>query len=742
MRAPWLISAGLFAATLLLYSRAVDFPFLNYDDHLYVTLNPHVKGGLTGENAAWAFTTFETGNWHPLTWLSLQLDAGLFGADSAAGFHLTNAVLHATNAALLFLALRALTGALWRSALVAALFALHPLRVESVAWVAERKDVLCALFGILALLAYAHYGRRPGPGRYALVFAALLLGLLAKPMLVTLPFVLLLLDYWPLGRLSPRTPGAVPRLALEKVPLFALAAASCAVTVVAQRGSGAIRTLQEMSLGSRLAGALLAYGAYLRQTVWPVDLAAAYPYHFAPPWSGEAEGCAALLLGLTGLAVWQAGRRPYLLVGWLWYLGMLVPVIGLVQVGIQARADRYTYLPSVGLFLAAVWGAAKLLQRRPAVAAAAAVLVLCAGATWVQLGYWADNESLWRHTLTVTGPGNPHALQNLGIALLDERRPAEALPYLEAGVRLDPYNPTAHFALGRALVELGQYAKAVPPLREALLLKPDPAMHFPLARALAGLGRADEALAEFRTALPDGDGFQARMALGRHLLGEYKAGAAREQFEAAVRLRPGSAEGHLFLGLALAWEGRYDDAATCYRAALRLNPSDPAAHSHLGMALLHQGRREEARGSLERAAALAPDSALFLTNLALALSELGRDADARALYGRALRLDPKWPADACGSAWAAATHPAPPPGAVADAVAMARQACEATGGRDPESLRALAAAYAAAGRFPEAQRAQQRALDEAARTGRQELAGWLQRELQLYKSGKSLAGAG
>jgi tetratricopeptide (TPR) repeat protein len=754
-----LVLGGLFLAPLLLFGRAAEFPFLNYDDQLYVYTNTHVRGGLTRENAAWAFTTFETGNWHPLTWLSLQLDATLFGADRAAGFHLTNVLLHAANAVLLFLALRGMTDALWRSALSAALFALHPLRVESVAWVAERKDVLCALFWMLALCAYAGYARRPGLGRYALVLAALLLGLLAKPMLVTLPFVLLLLDYWPLRRTAPGgAPAGAPsaggrpaarRLILEKVPLLIPVFAACGVALVAQARGEALITLEEVPLPDRVAGALVAYVAYLWQTVWPANLAPFYPHRHIGLLSPEAAGCAALLAFVTALCLRAARRLPYLPVGWLWYLGTLVPVIGLVQVGLQARADRYTYLPSVGLFLIVAWGGADLLGRlgvpaRARGALAAAALLAGAGCTWAQLGYWSDNVTLWQHTLEATGPDNSVAQEGLGIALLDGKPPdpARALPHLRRGIELHPDDPPALLALGRALVELGQCGEALSPLSRVVARKPRDAMaNYWYAAALTGVGRTDEALHAFTAAGPDDGGFQARLWLGQRLLVRQQAAAARQQFEAAVGINPASDQAHLYLGLSLAWEGRFDDAARSDREALRLNPSDPAAYGQLGTALLHLRQYGEAKRYLEQAVARAPSSAAFLGHLGLALSELHDPAAARARYEAALQLDRSWPGKAAGAAWDAATRPNTPPGLVADAVLLAREACEATGGRRPELLRVLAAAYAAAGRFPEAERTLQPVVEQAQNSAPRELVAELQRELRLYQSRKSLAGA-
>jgi hypothetical protein len=413
------VGVALVALALGAMGHACCNGFVNFDDTDYVTRNPEVRAGLSAAGVAWAFTTTRASNWHPLTWLSLQLDASQYGGDAAWGFHLTNLLLHAASTVLLFATLRRMTGAVWRPAAVAALFAVHPAHVESVAWVAERKDVLSGLFWMLTLLAYAWYAERPGWRRYLLVAAPFALGLLAKPMLVTLPFVLLLLDYWPLRRWKSQIPNPksqgnpkpeIPnpkhrpfwslRLGisdflgiwdlrfgiLEKLPLFALSAAACAVTVYAQRKGGAVNTLEQLPLGERLVNAVVAYAGYLGEMVWPARLAPFYPHPHGHVLLEQAVRAGLALVVVTALVVWA--RRRYLVVGWLWFLGTLVPVIGLVQVGSQAMADRYTYLPYVGLFMAVVWGAADLATRTPtrlrSIAAVAALLL----GVWIPLGLW------------------------------------------------------------------------------------------------------------------------------------------------------------------------------------------------------------------------------------------------------------------------------------------------------------------------------------------------------------------
>ena len=423
MRGRRAVTVLLVVATLAVYAQVIRHDFVNFDDDKYVYENSHVRSGLTWKGIAWAFTTTVGGNWHPLTWLSHMLDCELFGLN--AGYHhLVNVLLHILNSFLLLLVLEKMTGAFWRSATVAALFALHPLHVESVAWVAERKDVLSTLFFMLILWAYVPYAERPSRKRYGLICAFLVLGLMAKPMLVTVPFVLLLLDYWPLERLqldeskgSDGTRGrpgrsgggrkqAALRLIAEKVPLLALVAVSSAVTFVAQQRVGAMSMGTSVPLSGRIANALVSYFAYIGKMFWPSHLAVFYPYrHAVPAW--EWAGAALLLVGLSIIVVLAGQRRRYLSVGWFWYLGTLVPVIGLVQVGAQSMADRYTYVPLIGLFLIAVWGAADLTAvwsrgRTGLRALSGVVIVGCMVATSFQVGTWKNGLTLFGHALKVT----------------------------------------------------------------------------------------------------------------------------------------------------------------------------------------------------------------------------------------------------------------------------------------------------------------------------------------------------
>jgi protein O-mannosyl-transferase len=594
-----LICLFLAIATAVVYWQIGEHQFINLDDDVYVYENPAVRSGLTAQGFAWAFTTFTAANWHPLTWLSHMLDMQLFGLN--AGRHLyTNLVLHILNTLLLFFALRRMTGAVWRSAFVAALFALHPLHVESVAWVAERKDVLSTFFWMLTLVAYARYAERTESwGRYLLVIAGLALGLMAKPMLVTLPFVLLLLDYWPLNRLRWQSADglrglltkALP-LVREKLPLFALIVASSIITSLAQQAGGAVKSLNRFPLSVRLSNVAVSYASYLGKMLWPSGLAVYYPYERTLSF-GKVIGAALVLLSITALVIYAARRRGYLLTGWLWYLGTLVPVIGLVQVGEQALADRYTYVPLVGLFLMIVWGASDLMNgwrwRRVATALAAGglVAVLCV-LTWRQLGYWRENVTLYEHTLNVTA--NNYVIQtNLGYALSDDEkyvkagRRAEGIAHLQEALRIEPYFFEAHNSLGAALTKENRLDEALEHFEIALRLQPNVAkVHSNMGAALGMQGKLDEAAAHLNEALRlDPNYPNTHLNLGIILIGQGRNAEAVQRLAEAVRLQPDSAEAHNAYGYALQTQGQLTEAIEHFKLALNLYPGYPQAQNNL-----------------------------------------------------------------------------------------------------------------------------------------------------------------
>jgi hypothetical protein len=505
---PLLLCLLLAGACLAAYGQVRHHDFITFDDDMYVTANPMVRAGLTWPGVAWSVTAFHSSNWHPLTWLSHMLDCQIFGVQPG-GHHLTNVAWHLVNTILLFLFLSRVTRALWPSALVAALFALHPLHVESVAWVSERKDVLSTFFWLATLWAYATYVAAPSLRRYLAVVLAFVLGLMSKPMVVTLPFVLLLLDYWPLGRVpgGPGTaPGAGPQplsakriywqLLKEKIPLFALTVLSCLVTMVAQKGSGAVMPMAIRPLGPRIANALVAYVQYPVKLFWPYPMTFFYPLAPVPWWQAAAAGLA--LLVLTIFLLYGSRRHPYLAVGWLWYLGTMVPVIGLVQVGGQAMADRYTYVPFIGLFIIVAWGVSEATaswRHRKIVlsTSAAAVLLACLLSSWGQAGYWRNSATLFTHAIDIN-PNNYMAYHHLGMDLVNRGKLDQAIAMYQKTLALAPAYPPAYNNLAITYAKQRKFVEAVPLFKKAIQLNPyDTSFYRNLALAYRQQGQKSEA---------------------------------------------------------------------------------------------------------------------------------------------------------------------------------------------------------------------------------------------------------
>jgi tetratricopeptide (TPR) repeat protein len=597
------MAAGLAIVTLMIYSPCYHYEFLNIDDDIYVTKNPHVLGGLTLANARWAFELpspgdpLHGGNWHPLTWLSLQFDSSLWGP-SAEAFHITNVGLHALASVLLFFALYLLTSAYWTSGMTAALFAWHPLHVESVAWVAERKDVLSAVFWMTTLFAYACYVRRPSWLRYLLMTASLALGLLAKPMLVTLPAVLLLLDYWPLRR----TDGW-RFLLLEKAPLMILAIGACIVTLLAQQSAGAISSLDDLPVGIRLQNAVIAYTVYLGKTILPQNLALLYPYARTAYSTLELAAAVLCLALISAGSVLCRTRRPYCLVGWLWFLGTLVPVIGIVQVGLQAWADRYTYIPLIGIFIIVSWSLCDIgrkRQLRPVVLGiSAAILGGCALGAVHQLQYWHGSISLWRHAVVVS-PRSTEVYNQLGQALAARNHPTAAIDAFKQGLAIDTRNGKLLTNLGKVYAKSRRISEAEQCYRQAITCWDfyGPA-HFSLAVLLFDRQQVQEAAQELRqTVKLEPNNAAAHFALGR-VLGKLK------QYEAAVR--------ELHLGYALEPDRsikpgeQLDAAAIELHRQIEVDPKNFRAHLLLGQICLEQRSTKEALQHLEEAHHLRPD---------------------------------------------------------------------------------------------------------------------------------------
>jgi tetratricopeptide (TPR) repeat protein len=667
VRRDWLAAVVLAGVTFATFLPALRCGFINYDDPYYVTLNSLVVNGFSVDGVREAFTTFYQANWHPLTWMSLQLDASLWrksdGTLDPRGFHLTNVLLHAANAALLFGALRVLTGCFWRSAVVALLFAVHPQRVESVAWVTERKDVLSMFFGLLALLTYARYARRPSAGRYAAILPAYALSLMAKAMLVTLPCLLLVLDWWPLRRwlgppashpessasnITDAAPSSAPgrgtwrRLVLEKLPLFALAAAACVVTYRAQLGGG-VRDWEKFPADVRVENAAIAYIAYPVQMVCPVGLAPLYPHRGRGLSPAVAAGAALLLVVVTFVAVKMRRRAPYLLAGWLWYLGTLVPVIGLLQAGIQSYADRYSYFPEVGLLLAVCWGVADLCQAWPraALAAAAAAAAALAAVTLQQIPYWNDSLTLWTHDIAVTWD-HPLALNNLGAALEEQNNLTEAAECYAKAARILPTYDEPVFHLATVLQKLGKNAEATVQFEQYCRLLPrSPQAHDYLGRALFDQGNltaAREHQAEAIRLDPDLASAHYNLGMIEMSLGHFPAAVAC--FEKALSLRPKSADAHCGMGIVLLQVNQVDEAITHLREATGSNPENARAHLWLGKALTLRGDLNGAAPELEEAARIEPKTALIRYDLGGVCARQGRRKDAAENFLRAVELEP------------------------------------------------------------------------------------------------------
>ncbi len=640
------ICLGLLAAIFLVYGQTAGHDFLNYDDPDYV-FDSHVRAGLSPSGIAWALTSGYASNSFPLTWISHMLDFQLFGGRSGPP-HLVNVALHAISTLLLFLFLRRVTGTVWRSAFVAAAFALHPLHVESVAWIAERKDVLSALFWMLALCAYARYVERPSAGRYAILAVAFCCGLLSKPMIVTFPFVALLLDAWPLGRFANIQ---ARRLILEKVPLFALSLCASVVAFIAQSRQGAVNAFDQVPLIVRAGNAFVSYCLYLRDFIWPANLAVFYPYIERPAW--QMIGAALAVAAATALAVRGIRRRPYIAVGWFWYLGTLIPVIGLIQVGSQSRADRYTYIPLIGISIVVAWGAAELFEQRGwsrslLAATAAAVCAIWAAASWSDVEYWRNSSTLFTHALAVTD-ANYVAYNNLAAELRRDGNISGAIDDFEHVVTIRPEDAEAQDNLGEALTAAGKLDEAAPHLVQAVRLRPSFAKaHVDLGAVLLRTGHAGEAETQYRIAVE----FQptdaaAQFGLGGVLMAEGREKEALARLERAlpllraqVAMNPEEVDGHYNLGTVYGMLGRADEAIAEFSQAIRLRPGDAQARFNLGTALASRNRLNEAAAEFAEAVHLVPDYAAAHFNLARILVALGRKEDAIGEYRETLRLTP------------------------------------------------------------------------------------------------------
>ncbi|MDD5063915.1 MAG: tetratricopeptide repeat protein [Phycisphaerae bacterium] len=729
-----LICVVLVLTTVIAYEQVRYNDFVGYDDYSYVTENPNVTGGITSESIRWAFTTPYAYNWHPLTWLSHMLDCRLFGLNPT-GHHIINLLFHIANTLLLFWVLKRMTGAIWQSAFVAAVFALHPLHVESVAWAAERKDVLSSFFWMLTMIAYVRYAEQPSIKRYLPVVLAFSLGLLSKPMVVTLPFVLLLLDWWPLGR------GKWGRLIAEKIPLFALAAVSSLVTYIVQQRTGAMAGADLLPVTIRTTNALVSYINYIGKMIYPSGLAVFYPHPLKLQiWQPIVS--AVMLTVISTIVIYMGRRRRYLAVGWLWYLGTLVPVVGLVQVGLQAMADRYTYLPLIGIFIMVSWGAAELTAKwryRNAVLGITASVILVAMliCTRTQMHYWQNSLTLFGRALEVT-EDNQVMQTNYGNALLEKGQFEESITHLKEALKLRPEDFEARYNLGLAFLNLGKIDEAIVCFTESLKTSDKVyKVHSDLGLAYAEKGNLDMAIGHYKEALRlQPDYVKAINNLGSALKKQGKIDEAIKQWERALQLQPDFANPHYNLGVAMAEQGKYDDAVNHLKEALRIRPGWAEAHYELGGVYIRQGKRKQAAEQFAEALRLDPNYVEARVSLARILLEAGQVLPAIGHYYKILQLEPD-NIDALNNlGWFLATTKDTSIANSAEAIKLAQHACELTKYEQAELLDTLAAAYASAGKFNEAAETAEKAVKSAEAGGKKELADEIQKRLELYKAGQ------
>jgi len=744
------------ALTIICYWPVHSHQFVSFDDEHYLFDSGYVAKGLTWSGVTWALQTGYFSNWHPLTWLSYMLDSQIYGM-SPGGFHVTNLLFHVTNSLLLFLLLKSMTQRLWPSALVAALFAWHPLHVESVAWVSERKDVLSTFFFLLTLFSYFRYVKeredsRAVPNRasryYLLSLVFFILALASKQMVVTLPCVLLLLDFWPLERISlmssrKELASSALTLVREKLPFFALAFAASVVAFAVQKASGSVSSIDALPVRFRFANALFAYVAYVSNHFWPTNLAAVYP--LSSQFSFMGVIAAALFLGaVTAFVVFRSRQDPFLFVGWLWFIGTLVPVIGLIQVGAQARADRYMYIPAIGLSIAFVWGVDALCRhwpRRfhllalPAIAGLAA-LVVC---TRVQVGYWHDSEKLFRHAIESV-PGNYLGYNGLGKALEDMGRKDEAIRAWNEALHLNPDYPEAQYNLGTSLLAGGNVEQALPHLQTAVKGTPNNAnAHENLGNAYLKLDRLAEATTQFASAAalaPDNAVFM--QVLGMVLLKQSKWNEAATMLTEALKRDPKSADANRNLGIARINQGNRPAAIRLFSEAVRLEPRNSDIRFNLGLALLEDNQPAQAAEQFTECLQLNPTETRSHYRLAVALSQQHQIKGAIFHYREALRLTPDFPDAMNELARLLACAPEADLREGAEAVRLAEKASAMTNNQQAHMLTTLAAAYAEVGRFQDAIATAQKARDLAASNGQNALASKAGELLVLCHSGRPL----
>ena len=717
------LCAALAAITWLIFGQTMAHQFVTYDDPQYIYENAKVAAGVSLESVFWAFTHTVGGNWHPLTIISHMFDCQLYGL-KPAGHHFTNVLLHTIAVILLFFVLRQMTGTLWQSAFVAALFAIHPLHVESVAWISERKDVLSAVFFMLTLSAYTRYVHTSSFTSYLLVLLWFALGLMSKPVLVTVPFVLLLLDYWPLRRFAPETRGkighhrrvedraSIRRVFLEKIPLLLFSFGSCAATVLAQRHF--IDPIGHLSLMDRLGNATVATIVYLRELVWPIGLSVFYPHPRHSLSVLQVSVAALLLFAVSAAAFMYRRKRPYFFTGWFWFLGMLVPVSGLVQVGEQAHADRYTYLPQIGLYMLMTWFVAEAVSswrhRRLLLGTAmASSIVLLMWPAWKQTSYWRDSRALWTHALSVN-PQSETAHNSLCDLDLRANRLDDAIFHAHKAVEIQPDSADAQSRLGVALSASGKNEEASIHFQKVLETRViRPRVHYNVATLLLNSGRLNEAITEFQKEL---------------------------------QIQPEFVEAHNNLGIALTRKGELDGALAHFQKAMELDPHVPKVHHNIAIILLRQGRPDQAIAHLQEELHANPARAEAHNDLGIAWSQQGRIDQAISEWQKTLELQPDNLNAYCNLLWIFATFPDDTIRSGAKAVALGERALQLFGERDPRIYRLLAAAYAENGQFDKATTTAQRGSQLALQQGNYALANTLESNIDLYRRSLPLRDTG
>jgi tetratricopeptide (TPR) repeat protein len=681
------ISIALVAATLAAYEPIRHNDFVSYDDTTYITENPNVTGGITQHSIVWAFTTGHSSNWHPLTWLSHMLDYEIYGLNPL-GHHITNVLIHIVNSLLLFWILRKMTGTIWTSAFVAGVFALHPLQVDSVAWAAEKKTVLSGLFWLLTIAVYIHYTKQPRLGRYLLLFVVFGFCIMTKPVVVTLPLVLLLLDYWPLERVkwgqlgTPSSPtkvirhkASMGRLITEKIPLFALSAILCLITFVSQKSGGAVIELETVPLDYRIANMFFSYIRYIGKMIWPSRLAVFYPYHIADLSVTTVIICAALFALITILAIYTYRQNKHITTGWLWYVVTLVPVIGLVQAGFQSLANRYMYLPMLGLLIIIAWSAKDLIVKHPQLKAVTAVmgtivLLSLLILTRAHVRHWQNSITLFEYALKTT-TNNATAEVNYGIALLHEAgRFDEVISHLRKAVRLNPTFAIARYNLGKILLQQGKSNEAI------------------------------------------------------------------ECFNELLQQNGDSAEAHFNLAVAFNMQKKYDDAIKHLAKVLEIDPNYPDARNKMEITLIISGRTNDAFAYFNEILRTSKDPAEEYTNLGVVYTQAGKYELAIQSFTKAVELKPNSTTTLNNLAWTLATTGDVSVSDANKAVELAQHACELTGYKNPSFLDTLAAAYAAAGKFDDAVKTAKQALDIAKSGDQEGLTNEIQSHIKLYQAGQ------